>query len=163
MDGSHRTKNWGLLQLDTSSLLPFSRREGRKELFHTLPRASVRSWHRVLGVSHPLSRAAVPRFPASHPAPQGGRASLPSITPSSAPAATSLPLARFFSRGSVASARFSREGRRLLAVLEQFIIVQKGMGGAWKTLQGHKYLEKARKTPIPRNISPPCRGHWFGH
>lgn len=43
-------------------------------------------------------------------------------------------------------------------MLEQSIIFQKGMGFAKKPLQGHEYLEKARKKFLP--TSPTLAGDW---
>lgn len=116
-----------------------SLQEGRKELFHTLSPSVTRSWHRVLGVSHPLL--------VSHP--------------SSVPTAASLPLAHSCYRGSAAP--WSRAGRRLLTRLEQSTTLQKGTGFARKALRSHKCLEKARKIPILPKFLFPHRGHWLGH
>lgn len=101
----------------------------------------------------PAARQAVPRFPASHPIPPGAVPHFPVSHPSNAPAAASLPPARFFCRGSAVSAHLSREGRRLLAMLEQSTIFQKGMG-----FGGHRYSEKPRKTFLP--MSPALAGVW---
>lgn len=71
----HLTRTQSLLQLHSSRPFPLSRKEGRKELFHTLSPTITRSWHCPWRES---------------PHPWGGRASVPGVTSQQCPC-SSLP------------------------------------------------------------------------
>lgn len=105
---------------------------GRKEgiISHAVT-AITRSWHRVLGVSHPLPGEAVPRVLVSHP--------------SSVPAAAYLPLAHSSCRDL--QCPLSGAGRRLLTLLQQPTLSKRALLGRhsavtniWERQEGTPFL-----------------------